>query len=247
MRTGSEYRHALHDGRKVWVIGEGFVEDVTRHPATRVVVDEYVAWYDCHFDPEWQNILLTPPDDAGDRLPWGYVIPNSADDLHHMGRCFSKATFLSAGNLTHTPAYGALIALGVLSATQEASVSPKQIGDAARYRELIARAGRFLTFSAGAATLSPARGPGRAGRAQDRPRNRRRARSLGQDRHAYQPGLRRGCLCRCTFRCRYRSASRHLHRAGRRTGGDGRSLRRGDTLSRNGKVSIKPDRPIAGA
>jgi len=153
MRTGSEYRHALHDGRKVWVIGEGFVEDVTRHPATRAAVDEYVAWYDCHFDPEWRDILLTPPDDAGDRLPWGYVIPKSVEDLRHMGRCFSKTTFLSAGNLTHTPTYGQLIALGVLSATQEASVSPEQIGDAARYRELIARTGRFLTFSAGAATI----------------------------------------------------------------------------------------------
>jgi aromatic ring hydroxylase len=34
---------ALRDGRKVWVIGEGAVEDVTTHPATRAMVDEYVA------------------------------------------------------------------------------------------------------------------------------------------------------------------------------------------------------------
>ena len=31
MRTGSEYREALHDGRRVWVIGEGLIEDVTVH------------------------------------------------------------------------------------------------------------------------------------------------------------------------------------------------------------------------
>jgi len=153
MRTGAEYREALHDGRRIWVIGEGLIEDVTVHPATRAVVDEYVAWYDRHLDPEWQEVVLTPPEASGHRLPWGYVVPKSAADLGRMGRCFSKTTFLSAGNLTHTPAYGQLIALSVLSATQEANVSPKQIGDAAAYRELIAGTGRFLTFSAGAATI----------------------------------------------------------------------------------------------
>ena len=58
-----------------------------------------------------------------------------------MGRSFSKTTFLSGGNLTHTPAYGQLIALGVLCAAQEANVSPKQLGDAAAYRQLIADTG----------------------------------------------------------------------------------------------------------
>jgi aromatic ring hydroxylase len=153
MRTGVEYRRALHDGRRIWVVGEGLVEDVTTHPATRAVVDEYVAWYDRHFDPEWQDIVLTPPDARGERSPWGYVVPRSAADLTNMGRCFSKTTVLSAGNLTHTPAYGQLIALGVLGATQGANVSAKQIDDAAAYRQLIADTGRFLTFSAGAATI----------------------------------------------------------------------------------------------
>jgi aromatic ring hydroxylase len=153
MRTGVEYRRALHDGRKIWVVGEGLVEDVTTHPATRAVVDEYVAWYDRHFDPAWQDVVLAPPDARGERSPWGYVVPRSAADLTNMGRCFSKTTFLSAGNLTHTPAYGQLIALGVLGATQEANVSAKQIDDAAAYRQLIADTERFLTFSAGAATI----------------------------------------------------------------------------------------------
>jgi aromatic ring hydroxylase len=153
MRTGAEYREALRDGRKVWVLGEGPIDDVTVHPATRAVVEEYVAWYDRHFDAEWQDTLLTPPNAKGDRSPWGYVLPKSAEDLRRMGRCFSATTFLSAGNLTHTPAYGQLIALGVLSASQEHDVSAKQVDDAAAYRDLIADTGRFLTFSAGAATI----------------------------------------------------------------------------------------------
>src|SRR5213593_4546419 len=153
MRTGAEYREALRDGRRVWVIGEGLVEDVTVHPATRATVDEYVAWYDRHFDPEWQDVLLTPPDAQGARAPWAYALPRSVQDLRAMGRSFSATTFLSAGNITHTPAYGNLIALGVLDAVQQRNVSPEQLANAAGHRELIARTGRFLTFSAGAATI----------------------------------------------------------------------------------------------
>src|SRR5271166_5245981 len=56
MRTGAEYRAALRDGRRVWVMGEGLVEDVTTHPATRAMVDVYVAWYDLLRDPAWRDI-----------------------------------------------------------------------------------------------------------------------------------------------------------------------------------------------
>ena len=45
--TGAEYRNE----RKVGIAGEGAVEDVTTHPTLRAMVDEYVAWYDRHFDP----------------------------------------------------------------------------------------------------------------------------------------------------------------------------------------------------
>ena len=57
MRTGAEYRESLRDGRKVWVMGEGAVDDVTTHPATRAMVDEYAAWYDRHLDPAWQDVV----------------------------------------------------------------------------------------------------------------------------------------------------------------------------------------------
>ena len=73
MRTGAEYREALRDGRMVWVMGEGRVDDVTTHPATSAMVEEYVAWYDRHLDPAWQDILLAPPD--GGRRAHGLGLP----------------------------------------------------------------------------------------------------------------------------------------------------------------------------
>ncbi|MBV8507751.1 MAG: Pyoverdin chromophore biosynthetic protein pvcC, partial [Alphaproteobacteria bacterium] len=108
MRTGAEYREALRDGRRVWVMGEGWAADVTAHPATRPMVDEYAAWYDRHLDPAWQEVLLASTDADGNRVPWAYAVPKGAADLIGMGRSFAKTTFLSAGNITHTPAYGNL-------------------------------------------------------------------------------------------------------------------------------------------
>lgn len=153
MRTGSEYRDALHDGRRVWVIGEGLIEDVTLHPATRPMVDEYVAWYDRHHDPEWQDVLLAPSDGGGPRVPWAFTLPRTSADLRAMGRSYAETIFLTAGNMTHTPGYGNLIALGLLDVVQQRNVSPEQIASAVAYRDLIVRTGRFLTFSAGAATI----------------------------------------------------------------------------------------------
>jgi aromatic ring hydroxylase len=153
VRTGGEYREALRDGRRVWVVGEGLIEDVTVHPATRAMVDEYAAWYDRHHDPEWREVLLTPPDASGARAPWAFALPGSAADLRAMGRSYAATIFLTAGNMTHTPGYGNLIALGIHDVVRQRNVSPDQVASAAAYRDLLARTGRFLTFSAGAATI----------------------------------------------------------------------------------------------
>ncbi|HEX3954248.1 MAG TPA: 4-hydroxyphenylacetate 3-hydroxylase N-terminal domain-containing protein [Stellaceae bacterium] len=157
MRTGAEYREALRDGRKVWVLGGGVVDDVTTHPTTRAVVEEYVAWYDRHLDPAWQDILLTPKTpgggNTGERTAWAYTVPQNSADLVGMGRSFAKTIFLSAGNLTHTPAYGHLIAMGVVTAVQQCNASQQSIANALAYREMIAKTERFLTFCGGSAPI----------------------------------------------------------------------------------------------
>jgi aromatic ring hydroxylase len=106
MRTGSDYRTSLRDGRRVWVMNDGPVEDVVTHPATSAMVEEYVTWYDRHFDPAWRETLLT---DAG--TPAWAVTPRSAADLRQMGRGYSATTFINAGNITHTPALMNVVAI----------------------------------------------------------------------------------------------------------------------------------------
>ena len=135
-----------------------------------------------------------------------------------MGRSFAATTFLSAGNITHTPAYGCLIALGVLGEVQERNASQQQIDNALAYRDHIARTGRFLTFSSGAATIGARMRPepGRPHVAAHRARDRYRPGDQRQGRHAHQPALRRGRLCRRPVRRRFPGPPRHLRRAGER-------------------------------
>ena len=148
MRTGSDYRTSLRDGRKVWVMNDGLVADVVTHPATSAMVEEYVAWYDRHFDPAWRETLVT----ASGAPVWA-ILPRSAADLRQLGRSYSATTFINAGNVTHTPAYGHLIALGVETTVRAYGKFPAQIENATAYRASIAESGRFLTFSSGAATI----------------------------------------------------------------------------------------------
>src|SRR5258708_30402231 len=84
MRTGAEYRDALRDGRKVWVLGEGQVEDVTTHPATSAMVEEYVAWYDRHLDPAWRDILFAPAAAGREATAWASLLPMTSQTLIRM-------------------------------------------------------------------------------------------------------------------------------------------------------------------
>ena len=155
MRTGAEYRESLRDGRDVWVMGEGPVDDVTSHPATAPMVVEYAAWYDRHFEPAWQDVLLTGPDAAGRRRPLAFEVPKTSADLQRQGNALRSVLFLSGGNITHTPGYGALIALGLLNHLKGLNNPPEEIEAAEAYRESLARSGRFLTFAGGGALIGP--------------------------------------------------------------------------------------------
>ena len=115
MRAGSDYRDSLRDGRDVWVMGEGPVDDVTTHPATSAMVLEYAKWYDRHSDPAWKDRLLTRPGRLAERKPLAFEVPTTSLELEQQGKAIRAVLSASGGNITHTPGYGALIALGLLN------------------------------------------------------------------------------------------------------------------------------------
>ncbi len=154
MLTGAEYKRSLQDGRKVWVFGEGDVPDLTVHPATAGLVDEYALWYDRHGDPAWAEKLLIQRENEAAPRPAGLIIPSSPSDLVRMSNSIYAQAFVSAGNVTHTPAYGALIALGVLDAVDMIGQGDGGRPEVARaYRDRLEEEGFFLTLTGGAAVL----------------------------------------------------------------------------------------------
>ena len=148
MRTGADYQAALRDGRKVVIVGGDTIDDVTTHPATAAMVEQYVAWYDRHVDPEWRETLVSP-----DGTPWAFVLPRSVDEVRAIGKAIHRTIFLSAGNVTHTPHYGHLIGMGVLAATETLGAGPQHPANAEAYRREVAETGRFITFCGGAAII----------------------------------------------------------------------------------------------
>jgi aromatic ring hydroxylase len=148
VRTGAEYRAALRDGRKVVIMGGGEIDDVTTHAATAAMVEQYALWYDRHRDSEWSDTLVSP---SG--LPWAFVLPKTSDEVIAIGRAIAKTIFLSAGNITHTPHYGHLIAMGVLAAAETRNAGPQHAANAEAYRQGIVRDQRFVTFCGGAAII----------------------------------------------------------------------------------------------
>ena len=216
MRTGADYREALRDGRKVFVMGEGRVDDVTTHPATRAMVEQYVTWYDRHFDLAWVDTLLTPPDASGNRVPWAFALPKTSADVIAIGRAIQRTILLSAGNITHTPLYGHLIALGVLTAAEARSARPHYAANAMAYRDMIASNGQFLTFCGGAPVIGQ--------RMQPDPIDRVSVKRVSENDKGMVLGGRlgmhtspcRGCLRRFTDRVGNRRTSGRLHRSGQR-------------------------------
>ena len=138
MRTGADYRESLRDGRRVWILGEGLIDDVTTHPATQPMVDEYVAWYDRHFDPKWQDSVLMPPDEGGVRRPVGYLVRGARTICAAWGGVSRRRPSpVPATSPTRRPTV--IIALGVLHAVGLGKAQPDQVANAEAYRAEIAR------------------------------------------------------------------------------------------------------------
>ncbi len=56
IRTGEQYRNGLRDGREIWIDGER-VKDVTRHPATKPIVDIRARMYDMQHEDKYASTL----------------------------------------------------------------------------------------------------------------------------------------------------------------------------------------------
>jgi 4-hydroxyphenylacetate 3-monooxygenase len=80
IRTGTQYRDSIRDGRRVWINGER-VTDVTTHPAFKPIVDIRARIYDMQHEPDFAPIM-TAKDDIGGLCAVGLKLPFTEADWH---------------------------------------------------------------------------------------------------------------------------------------------------------------------
>lgn len=101
MRSGSEYKGALDDGRQVYVDGQR-VANVAGHPAFRAAVEHIGRLYDFAADPA-QAELMTFVDADGQRYHRMWQVPASREDLVSRRRAHEAWQELTFGLMGRTP------------------------------------------------------------------------------------------------------------------------------------------------
>ena len=79
IRTGAQYRDGIRDGREVWIDGER-VQDVTRHPALKPIVDIRARMYDMQHEDAHAPIMTYVEDNKQHSI--FNLLPREQKDWH---------------------------------------------------------------------------------------------------------------------------------------------------------------------
>ncbi len=102
LKTGTQYRESLRDGRKLYIDGKR-VEDVTAYVPLQGVIDTLAALYDDQHDPAYRDILTYTSPSSGESVSKTYLEARTLDELHALAGCFhlrALRTFGLMGRLT---------------------------------------------------------------------------------------------------------------------------------------------------
>ena len=79
IRTGETFRESIRDGRDIWINGE-HVEDATKHPQLKPIIDVRAQLYDMQHAPSTQE--TTTYQENGERFAIGLRLPYKQQDWH---------------------------------------------------------------------------------------------------------------------------------------------------------------------
>jgi 4-hydroxyphenylacetate 3-monooxygenase len=99
IRTGAQYRDSIRDGREVWIDGER-VQDVTKHPIFRPIIDVRARIYDMAHEAAHRELLTYEGSDAVGRNSVFGKPPVSQDDWHKK-RAATDAVFDEVGGIVN--------------------------------------------------------------------------------------------------------------------------------------------------
>jgi 4-hydroxyphenylacetate 3-monooxygenase len=99
IRTGAQYRDSIRDGREVWIDGER-VQDVTKHPIFRPIIDVRARIYDMAHEAAHRELLTYEGSGAVGRNSVFGKPPVSQDDWHKK-RAATDAVFDEVGGIVN--------------------------------------------------------------------------------------------------------------------------------------------------
>jgi 4-hydroxyphenylacetate 3-monooxygenase len=114
LRTGSQYKESLRDGREVWIGGRK-VEDVTAEPSLAEGIEMIAEMFDAQFDAEKQGVLTCEDQDTGDRFSRAWQVPRTREDLAARRSLIEYTSRMTAGSYGRPPDFAPLIAVGLLA------------------------------------------------------------------------------------------------------------------------------------
>ncbi len=86
IRTGTEFRESLRDGRTVYVNGER-VKDVTAYPSFQGVIDTLAGLYDLQHDPTTQSLVTYPSPKDGKPVNLSFLMADTPEEVEQRWKC----------------------------------------------------------------------------------------------------------------------------------------------------------------
>lgn len=115
LKTGTEYKESLRDGRVVMTADGSLVDDVTTHPQFCAAVDHVADLYDMQHAEETRDILTCKDEETGEQASRSWQVPQTKEDLQSRREFARLSTYHTLGVFGRPPDYGSFNALGLMS------------------------------------------------------------------------------------------------------------------------------------
>jgi 4-hydroxybutyryl-CoA dehydratase/vinylacetyl-CoA-Delta-isomerase len=138
IRSVEQYLESLRDGRVIYCLGTR-VEDVTRHPILRAVVQSTAMDYVFTNDATYHDLFVTQNED-GEEMHFLFTPPTSAEALMRRRDIFLTSCRTGGGVSLHSVGADALAALGVVAARMDKQLGTHYVDRVEAYRQHVQKA-----------------------------------------------------------------------------------------------------------
>jgi 4-hydroxyphenylacetate 3-monooxygenase oxygenase component len=159
IRSGSQYRQGLKDGRSVYVNGER-ISDVATYPPFQRTVATLAELYDLQHDPAHRPILTYPSPTTGEPVSTSFLIAETAEDVARRVAAEELRAEATCGLMGRLPDFmNAMVTDAAVAAPHLAQHQPQLAENLVRYYEYCRENDPCLTHTLVDPQIDRSRGP----------------------------------------------------------------------------------------